>query len=849
MHKSSDTTGYTPENLFTALGGESPTYAFFTTFTFSPAVFQQKYVNPLLRHGCGNISVLTDPLGYSQSLSVAAFVEGVGTDYRLRAIPVKGSFHAKLAIIRCRGTMLVGVGSGNLTAAGLLTNAEVSALYRIQHGDTLHQLENLVTRLSQMAGLTSASGDESLPIKLADDTRLITSLDRPVFEQSDFPADVERVEIFSPFLDEQLAALKYIRDRWPSAQLWIHVDPEFGALYDALLDLGGNVEIRVPRQKANDESKTRRPMVHGKLMCFIGAESSTILIGSANLSRPAALSTDNFEAVVERRMDSAAAGQLLNVPKTQWRKATREDRKESRVFSSLRHVTPLTATAAAHQITVTWSKRQAAAAILTLTRCGRYIFTSPIEATESNEKTQTASVEIDESVKLDGPATAELRFVDGQVARGWIDNTDRLGATPAMKRQFSLLDAIASDPENCKVNEVADFIQELMRNLQRGQGGMQNRLSPKSEVSADDLDDIAFPRSATLVSGQLGNFDGDVLFEQLIRRRLKNAVAELTFFRSGQPSGGQHMAGSIDPEFSTSESESEQEKTGALPPKIATVLTKLFRQLAEAIELCDSAGSVAFLVRQIPPCLEAMQFAVKRWSAELHSTDLLSQHFEKVIIACCAPGVRSVFQRKGALALLGSEERGQWASFEPFAAGIAVLEAGLLIAFHTDPVNRRPLIRDMYDVIHGFRLPSAEQLQVVGESLWRLAGCGSTDAPEFSELRRHIEKVQGEESAVVACRAALREMIAESNLSFPDRQKLVDLSLQASNGNSALAKQLHTLIEDMGRHARLVEIPLDEDACPECNTMLPGSVHVQLKAPTVVKRCGGCGVLIARSLE
>ena len=244
-----------------------------------------------------------------------------------------------------------------------------------------------------------------------------------------------------------------------------------------------------------------------------------------------------------------------------------------------------------------------------------------------------------------------------------------------------------------------------------------------------------------------------------------------------------------------------------------------------------------------------MQFAVTRWSAERHASDLLSQNLDKIIAACCAPGVPSIFQRTGALTLIKEVERDRWSSFEPFAAGIAELEAGLLIKFHTDQESRQPLIRDMNDVLREFRLPTANELQVVGESMWRLAGRGNAKPPGFSELRRRIELLQGEESAVVACRRALKLLMSEATAASPDRQKSVDRSLQASNGNRLAADQLHALITDMGRRTRLVEIPLDEDACPECNTVFPVSVQNQLKSPTIVKRCGVCGNLVVRSLE
>ena len=117
--------GYQPADVLAALGADVPERALFTTFTFSPGAFHQQYLTPLLQHGCRDVAVLADPVGYAQSLFGAAAVQGVGTDYRLRQATATGAFHGKLVFVRTRRSALVGVGSGNLTASGLLMNAEV----------------------------------------------------------------------------------------------------------------------------------------------------------------------------------------------------------------------------------------------------------------------------------------------------------------------------------------------------------------------------------------------------------------------------------------------------------------------------------------------------------------------------------------------------------------------------------------------------------------------------------------------------------------------------------------------------------------------------------------------------
>ena len=99
------------------------------------------------------------------------------------------------------------------------------------------------------------------------------------------------------------------------------------------------------------------------------------------------------------------------------------------------------------------------------------------------------------------------------------------------------------------------------------------------------------------------------------------------------------------------------------------------------------------------------------------------------------------------------------------------------------------------------------------------------------------------------------DTMIESTIDMPSIEGLIDNEIDArSDWSGEIPDNLSDFHDNPfddppSTNHELDEIPLDEDACPECNTMLPGSVHVQLKAPTVVKRCGGCGVLIARSLE
>jgi len=306
--------GYQPSDLCAAIGSENPQCAIFTTYTFSPGTFQQQYLTPLVACGCGDIVVLTDSFGYAQSLFAAAAVQGVGTDYRLRQVSASGAFHGKLVLVRTASAMLVGVGSGNLTTAGLLTNAEVGALYRVNATESLRELDLLMSRLRGMGEREHPTTfDRVRPIELATNTRLLTSLDESLIEQIDLPEEVQRVEIFSPFVDGQLQALETIRGLWPRAKVSLRIDPNFGALTDLLLaNQSQGIEVLVPVE-TSEKDQDPRPAVHGKLICFIGKDTTTIILGSANLSEPALLSTRNFEVVIEKKLPTASISNLLKL--------------------------------------------------------------------------------------------------------------------------------------------------------------------------------------------------------------------------------------------------------------------------------------------------------------------------------------------------------------------------------------------------------------------------------------------------------------------------------------------------------------------------------------------------------
>ena len=843
--------GYSPADLFQSLGPEPPVSALFTTFTFSPGAFQHQYLTPLLQHGYGDIVVMADPIGYAQSLFGAASVQGVGTDYRLRQIAVRGAFHGKLVLVRTRSTMIVGVGSGNLTASGLQTNAEVGGLYVIDNPESLKQLDSLQQRLRGMALLATPEQRPSTAVKLTDDARLLTSLDAPILDQVDVPEDVRRIEIVSPFVDTALEALGILRDLWPNAKIRLRLDPGFGSLGDGLLSaVGEYVEVLVPIEKSDGENE-RRPAVHGKLICLVGEHSATVILGSGNLSRRALMSTDNFEVVIERRCTPDMIDGLLAVPQTQWRPARTTDRVHVPFESPPQAVRPLVATLTHRDLSIEWISREHTHGMLRLWGKGRCIHEQRVEADVVGSNSRSTSTLLSDAIRaaVVGPCFAELSMDDGSLFRGWIEIIDLLDLPPESKRQFAVLDDIASDPAACHTDEVVKFVELLQRSLMSNSGRAWYSAAKNRPAGEFVYDEVSVPRSQLLDLTPLDQDEGTSLLSSLLNRTLDGALRDLRFFNRdngeevSQPS--EHVS-----EADPSNGRTAPKSTRALPVRIEEVLRQLFRQLGDAIESSRTPHELLARISQIPTCVKALAFAIARWLPGHRERDILHHYLNRVVIFCMAPGVASSVQRQGAVLRLLTTPQEYHKTRHVLNCGVAILEAYILFEVKTGKGTRPDILRDMHDVLR--RLPPVDSLdlQEAACELWLLQDTSTDVMPDPLEVRKELESAQGELANLRACRAALVELISAWKRGIRSEAILQDLVTRACGHDPAMVKAIavRALISTSAGQPQLIEIDSGEHACPKCYTTLPTAAHSRLRDSTTIHRCT-CGRLLVRSLD
>ncbi|MCA9110956.1 MAG: hypothetical protein KDA52_13480, partial [Planctomycetaceae bacterium] len=332
---------------------------------------------------------------------------------------------------------------------------------------------------------------------------------------------------------------------------------------------------------------------------------------------------------------------------------------------------------------------------------------------------------------------------------------------------------------------------------------------------------------------------------QLINRSLDAALRDLRFF------GRDHTDASSPKKKAKQRIGSERSSGNGqndrpLPPKIGSVLSQLFGQLATAFDDAATAREVAGLITQIPTCLKALAYAVVRWIPRSQSRRVLNHHFHKVAIACLAPGVSSTLHKHGAVRRVLEQKSSEWYGGSDFELGVAMLEAFLLLQFQTANDEYRRVLKDMHDVLCDLSTVELAKLNAAGSELDRIGHAKQDTSPEFETLRWQVDETIGELAGLRDCRAALRQLIAMAGQGVRSKAELHLLAAKASGAGDS--DEILTVIEASGSRARLVEIPSDETACTECYTTLPVSVCSLLNNTTRVWRCS-CGVLLARSLE
>ncbi len=832
--------GFTPDDVLDAIGADVPRMAVFTSYTFSPAAFSEQYLRELQKRGCEKVVVLVDPLGYAQSLDDAACADGVGTDYVLRTVRPSGAFHAKLVVIQTSRKTVLGVGSGNLTVAGLLANAEVGGLCVLESEASQKAIARTCHELLSLAGILEPTGEAFQPLEVADDTWFLTSITRSIADQLQIDNGVESIVVTSPFVDQTNRVMAWLRSNWPSIPIRIRIDPMFENLTaDFVRTLDTETTVQVPVDAIDAERRN----VHGKLLVWRRESDAYVILGSANMTAPALLQRTNIEAVLVRKVSLRDAKYLLRVPGTSWRKFEPADvRSAGPSLDSATATNVLVAELHARRLSLAWDG-QATHGELTLLVRGSVVAKRELNAKLGAEGRVSAEVELsnEEISAMSGPRVARVTMDDGEVFEGWVEVKELLETPPESKKRLQFLNDLLAAPEDCEEKEIVQFLEWLRRGLQEQHSRRQPNLAASRHHDAEG-NGQTIRRSLLLIGESQHNAQAG--WEQIVESSFNAASNGLQFIEAEVRTANQRNSSMEQPDR---HGDLPLRKPTA-PPSITAILQALFEQLAKSLDSAEAAEEVAVRLNQLPMCLQALKFCKLRWHI---SSQTARRFLTPVVTAFLGPGKESVIQRTGVLKRLDELQRESLRDYRGVRRLVNYLHGVLLTLFHFGEFQRPDAVKDMHELLLvTFPEVDASALEDLQNELSAILGDESKPRVSFTNVQEALEEKEGEIGRLQRQREALRNLVSRMNQDAASEVDIDGLSRQATSADES-GRQLASLLRTLGgsrSKIQLEEIEYGSDSCPHCSMAIPQAELARMSDATFVHR-HRCGVLLVRAIN
>ena len=217
-----------------------PKYVLGTTYTLSLAFFESVVFPFIDRSKLKSCLILCDAVGYQRALTEAAALQGAAQDYMVVSAPVSGSFHSKVWLIVGEGEAALLVGSGNLTQAGFMTNAELFDVIHLtaQEPPPAELLASIRSFIKGLAALWPPEDAEHLlcvetllnieqavsefhPATAPDVAapRFLHSFQGPLIQQMPSAPGARNLYVAAPFFGNSLQGLNLLTARYPAATL------------------------------------------------------------------------------------------------------------------------------------------------------------------------------------------------------------------------------------------------------------------------------------------------------------------------------------------------------------------------------------------------------------------------------------------------------------------------------------------------------------------------------------------------------------------------------------------------------------------------------------------------------
>jgi hypothetical protein len=283
--------------------------AIFTTYSINLYYLEQQVLPLFGSKGIHYVSILADGAMLSTQLEHYGYLsQQRKRNYAIHGIQSSGAFHPKLIFLAGPDSLLLLVGSGNLTTSGHGKNLEVwnavyvNSLDDAKYGFVIqawHYIKLLHADLGNSANSKLKSIEENC-ILLSNDKELESTIfdldgqnqisfhanqtDSSLFRQvSDIIGDdkIERITIMCPFHDLRGKFIQELNKRYKPGHIDVLVQNDFGALP---FKMKNQSNVRFYEWTEIMQEKQRQSYFHAKNIIIKGKNKNYLISGSANAS-------------------------------------------------------------------------------------------------------------------------------------------------------------------------------------------------------------------------------------------------------------------------------------------------------------------------------------------------------------------------------------------------------------------------------------------------------------------------------------------------------------------------------------------------------------------------------------
>jgi len=216
-----------------------PRYVLGTSYSLSLAFFESVVFPCIGRSDLRSCLILCDCLGYQRALTEGPALQGAAQDYLVVPAPLSDCFHPKVWIVVGEAEAVILAGSGNLTQAGFMNNAEIFDALHF-NGDTpatpqlLESIRGFVHGLARMWSSADSThllcvevlarieeSLEAIPITAdaVESVQFLHSFRGPLIKQMPEIPNADRLYVAAPFFGASLSGLNLLTGRYPKANL------------------------------------------------------------------------------------------------------------------------------------------------------------------------------------------------------------------------------------------------------------------------------------------------------------------------------------------------------------------------------------------------------------------------------------------------------------------------------------------------------------------------------------------------------------------------------------------------------------------------------------------------------